>query len=324
MFNAQTLRRDRLAIRSTTADRGIADRSLTRLLPTGVLPAGLLLMVFACGVLSLRIPTANAYQSDEPKTATAGTEPVTVTPATGDAAPAATGTAHSKAEFTAAKESLGVFNSLIGGWRGVGQEKRNSSRGSWQETADWVWDLSGDAPAVVVKIKNGKRFKIVRITADSVPNKFQLELTNVDDSKTTLTGEFVATENKLTANSTTDAAGLEYQITVTLLNEKRTLLAYSQRKAGQSQFAQLAQVGYTREGTRLAEETQQGPECVVTGGLGTIPVTHKGQTYYVCCTGCRDAFDADPDGILADFAERLAERKAKREKEKSSGSNEKK
>ena len=32
-----------------------------------------------------------------------------------------------------------------------------------------------------------------------------------------------------------------------------------------------------------------------------MPVMHKGKTYYVCCTGCRDAFNDDPEGILAEY-----------------------
>ena len=39
----------------------------------------------------------------------------------------------------------------------------------------------------------------------------------------------------------------------------------------------------------------------MTGGLGTIPVTHAGKTYHVCCTGCVAAFEADPEGTLADY-----------------------
>ena len=35
--------------------------------------------------------------------------------------------------------------------------------------------------------------------------------------------------------------------------------------------------------------------CPVTGGLGTMAVSHAGKTYYVCCTGCREAFDKDPE-----------------------------
>jgi YHS domain-containing protein len=50
----------------------------------------------------------------------------------------------------------------------------------------------------------------------------------------------------------------------------------------------------------------------VTGGKGTIPVTYQGETYYVCCTGCRDLFNDDPETVLAEYRERLDEkRKAK-------------
>ena len=41
-----------------------------------------------------------------------------------------------------------------------------------------------------------------------------------------------------------------------------------------------------------------------------MQVTYKGETYYVCCTGCKQAFDADPERILKEYRERLAEVKA--------------
>ena len=53
--------------------------------------------------------------------------------------------------------------------------------------------------------------------------------------------------------------------------------------------------------SQLAEQRVAGRECVVTGGLGTIAVRHKGETYWVCCTGCREAFEADPEAILAEL-----------------------
>ena len=43
--------------------------------------------------------------------------------------------------------------------------------------------------------------------------------------------------------------------------------------------------------------TEKKVECIVTGGLGKIPVSYMGQTYYVCCTGCRDAFNENPAKI---------------------------
>ena len=49
-------------------------------------------------------------------------------------------------------------------------------------------------------------------------------------------------------------------------------------------------------------------ECVVTGGIGNITVSYQGQTYYVCCTGCKDLFEEDPAGVLAEYKERVAKR----------------
>ncbi|MBS0201628.1 MAG: YHS domain-containing protein [Planctomycetes bacterium] len=36
---------------------------------------------------------------------------------------------------------------------------------------------------------------------------------------------------------------------------------------------------------------------------------YKGKTYYVCCTGCRDAFNDDPEGILAAYEKKKTESK---------------
>src|SRR5437773_6908504 len=41
----------------------------------------------------------------------------------------------------AIQEALSDLNSLVGGWRGVGQPVRNSNKGSWTETAEWVWEI---------------------------------------------------------------------------------------------------------------------------------------------------------------------------------------
>ena len=47
----------------------------------------------------------------------------------------------SPASREASQEALAEFNSLVGGWRGVGQPQRNSNKGSWTESAEWVWEI---------------------------------------------------------------------------------------------------------------------------------------------------------------------------------------
>ena len=65
-------------------------------------------------------------------------------------------------------------------------------------------------------------------------------------------------------------------------------------------------VGNQREGTSFAlSDTSYGEKtCVVSQGLGTMPVSHNGRTYYVCCTGCRAAFEEEPERWIAKLAER--------------------
>ena len=87
-------------------------------------------------------------------------------------------------------------------------------------------------------------------------------------------------------------------------------MLHQSRTGQQTQFSRDGEVGYTREGTKLAEERSDGPECIVTGGKGTMSLTYKGQTYWFCCTGCRDAFKEDPEAILAEARARAAKKQA--------------
>lgn len=206
--------------------------------------------------------------------------------------------------------ALEEFNDLIGGWRGTAQPQRNSTRGAWAETAEWVWDLKTEGNvAIRYVIDKGQALQSARLTYDPEHKTYLLVAMLPDKSERTYRGKLE--EKKLVLLSDKDAAGKIHRITVTRLNEKRTLVLLEQRPAEIERFSRVVEIGYTREGTRLAVEGTDGPECVVTGGKGTIQVTHKGQTYWVCCSGCRDAFEEDPEGILREYAEKVAARKAK-------------
>ncbi|MBU6293541.1 MAG: YHS domain-containing protein, partial [Planctomycetes bacterium] len=34
---------------------------------------------------------------------------------------------------------------------------------------------------------------------------------------------------------------------------------------------------------------------------GTSTVSYKGETFYVCCSGCRDAFNENPEKYVKEF-----------------------
>lgn len=208
----------------------------------------------------------------------------------------------------ASRLALGKLNGLVGGWRGVGQPVRNSNRGAWVETAEWVWEIKPEELALRYQVAQGKIFTSARLTYDPQRKRYVLRAALPDKSQRHYSGQF--REGKLVLESAPDGAGLIHLVSISPLNEKRAVVLFQKRSRDSEHSDRVAEVGYTRQGTRLAEEGAGGAECIVTGGKGTMTVTYKGRTYYVCCTGCRDAFLADPEGILAEAARRDAQKKA--------------
>ena len=37
-----------------------------------------------------------------------------------------------------------------------------------------------------------------------------------------------------------------------------------------------------------------------------VPLTYKGETFYVCCSGCRDAFNENPEKYVKEFKAKKA------------------
>ena len=211
------------------------------------------------------------------------------------------------AESKEIQEALTEFNSLIGEWRGVGMTKRNSTSGAWKESAQWVWDFDASPLGIRYEVKDGKLIEQGILSFDPKQNQFTLAVVSPDETERQYVGQL--DEKKLVLETTTGEEEEGYRLTITLLNEKRTLVLHEKRRAGQTFYSRVAEVGYTREGTRLADPGAGEPECLVTGGYGSMKVMFEGETYYVCCTGCLQAFQEDPAGVVAEYKKKLADRK---------------
>ena len=219
------------------------------------------------------------------------------------------------ASTAAVKEALTQFQDLIGGWIGTGQPKRGSAVGAWREKADWRWKFAGEQAALECVVEEGKLLKSAMLSFDPAKKSFLLKTVEPIESKEETTEREYAGElheKKLVMESAGTDSSDGRRITITRLNEKRTLVLFERKAPSQNFYSRIAEVGYTREGTRLADSNQTGPICVVTGGVGTIKVSFKSETYWVCCTGCRDAFNDDPEGVLADYKKKLEEKKVKK------------
>ena len=205
------------------------------------------------------------------------------------------------------KKALSRFHPLIGDWRGVGQPRRSSNRGAWTEKAEWIWAFQDGEPSLRCRTQKGKLLKEARLSWHPQAEHYLLDVVFVDNAKHRFTGQLK--DRKLTLLSKPDQAGDTRRLTLTMLNEKRTLVLIEKQSRGRGPYARVAGIGYTRAGTSLAVAGVDGPECIVTGGKGTIPVKYNDKEYYVCCTGCRQVFDKDPTGTVADYLAQLAERK---------------
>jgi YHS domain-containing protein len=204
--------------------------------------------------------------------------------------------------------ALKTYAGLVGSWRGTGQPERGRTRGAWLESASWAWKLSKESAGLEMTIKKGKYLQSAVLRPGPEPKSFILDATLADGSKRGFTGRDSG-KKSLALSAEGKGAGVR-RITLTPLHDTRLLMKLEAQDPDTNAFHQLGEVGYTREGVAFAAG-ESGPLCIVTEGRGTIPVSYKGKTYYVCCTGCRDLFQENPESVLAEAAERDKEKAKK-------------
>jgi YHS domain-containing protein len=207
---------------------------------------------------------------------------------------AATAAAADKTE--PAKDALKALNEFVGQWKGNGETKSGKTE-IWKESAEWSWDLKGE-PALKLKVIGGKQFtegtlkylpdkKKYELTAKDMDKKDQVFTGEIKAKKLVLTREDPDTKDKTTIEMSTNNDGARFVYNVAV------------QKKGVGIARRLVEVGLTKEGASLAGGKKN--ECIITGGLGTIPVSYGGKTYYVCCTGCRDEFNANPKKYVEEY-----------------------
>jgi YHS domain-containing protein len=198
--------------------------------------------------------------------------------------------------------ALKPYGSLVGGWRGVGQVERGKTKGAWTEQADWAWKLTPDSAALEGKITKGKHLKSLVLHPGPEPHTYVADAVLADDSRRSFAGK--GQEEKPLVLTASPAGGPGVQrITLTPLHGTRLVVLLEAQDPDNKVFYRLGEVGYTRQGVAFAVG-ESGPICIVTEGRGTMQVSYKGKSYYVCCSGCKDLFNENPEAILAEAAER--------------------
>ena len=200
------------------------------------------------------------------------------------------------------KEALKPFNDLVGSWRGTGEPEGTRAekiQGFWTESITWVWQFKGEDVWMKIAFEKGKHFSSGELRY--VPDRKIFRLTVTTPAKEKLTFEGTLEGKRLTLDREDSAKKETQRLVFTFLHANRHLYRYDVKKEGAVSFAKQFQVGATKEGEPFATSGDGSPECIVSGGKGTIPVSYKGKTYYVCCTGCRDEFKDNPEKYIKEY-----------------------
>jgi hypothetical protein len=198
-----------------------------------------------------------------------------------------------------AKEALGTFSDLIGSWRGTGTpvgSRAEQQKGFWTETMTWQWQFKGDDAWLKVAFDKSKHFASGELRFSPMDETYALTLRTLNNEEMTYRGAYKDKNLTLERQAQNEAQRLVF----TLLHENRFLYRYEVKPQGKSLFTKVYGVGATKEGVPFAAGDGK-PECIVSGGVGTLAVTHMGKTYYVCCSGCRDEFRENPDKYIKEF-----------------------
>jgi len=204
---------------------------------------------------------------------------------------------------------------LLGAWHGTTQREIGQFKAT--DKPSWVWDFQTDRnqPALVMTSTESPYIRSARLTYLTQQDLFQLQAVDVDGQTRILEGTFsepvqefqgddqkmhVKYKLQLTQVSPTESRD-QWQIVLNQQENNRYLQEMA-RKRG-SNYLRFDTVATQREGTSFAKsDAGYGEkECIISGGLGTIQLSYKGKSYWVCCTGCKAAFEEDPASWIAEY-----------------------
>ncbi|MSR79693.1 MAG: hypothetical protein EXS11_03080 [Gemmataceae bacterium] len=198
------------------------------------------------------------------------------------------------------KEALQKLQEFVGQWKASGgPDGRNKVVPIWSETIEWSWKFKGDEVSLMMKIGGGKYLKGGELRYLTEKKAYQLDAIDIKGEKLVFTGKFA--KDILTLERLDKKSDERQQLVMNTAAEGiRFLYRFKKAEEGRTLFTGVYIVQATKEGESLGA-AQKKNECVVSGGAGTMTVSFKGETFYVCCSGCADAFKETPEKYIAEF-----------------------
>ncbi len=199
------------------------------------------------------------------------------------------------ADLKASKEALQKVQDFVGLWNVEGTQKVGAKTEAWKEKVSWGWKFKdGDAWITVSFAEGkGKYFTVGELKYDVVKKKYLLSLTPSGKGEMAQTFEGDYAKGALKVDRKDPKTGDVYRLTLNTLAEgDKFALKYEKQDGGKGLFAAVHAMNGPKDG--LVAGAPKKPECIVSGGSANIQVSYNGKTYYVCCSGCRDEFNAEP------------------------------
>ncbi|MFZ9091846.1 MAG: hypothetical protein ACO3FE_17360 [Planctomycetaceae bacterium] len=216
-------------------------------------------------------------------------------------------------------DKLKPIQILLGQWRGT--TRREFGEFKAVDAHEWIWDLQSqpDQPALVIASDNSPYLQTGRLTWDLEQQEFLLEGEDLDGNARTFRGNFTEEPHEVLGDddkpqkvfrleltqTQPDDSGEQWQLAIAQQENNRYLLQVDRRR-GNASFARHDTVSTQRDGTSFALNDTDYAErtCIISEGLGTTELKWKGRSYWVCCSGCKAAFEEDPATWIARAAER--------------------
>jgi hypothetical protein len=195
-----------------------------------------------------------------------------------------------KKDTKAIRAAFKDINDFVGSYKLAGP--------TWVEKGNWGWKFKGEDRWLHFDIEKGKHFKGGDLRFDPAKKKFVLAMTTADGKQKVYEGTFK--DEKLTVEHTDPATKkVTERLVMNTVDEGARFIYRLDKKSGT-----IFRKAFEAQGGKEGEAFSGGGKknvCCVTGGLGTMAVSYKGKTYYVCCSGCRDAFNENPEKVIKEF-----------------------
>jgi YHS domain-containing protein len=203
------------------------------------------------------------------------------------------------AETVKIKKAVKELQDFMGNWNLEGTQKTGAKTEAWKEKIEWSWNLKDQMRSIKVTFAEGKGkyFSKGEMTYALDKKKYVLTLVDKDKKEQVYEGDLLKSGG-LKLERKDEKTGDVNRLTLNTLSDGvRFSLKMEKQEGGKGLFSSAFQMVGNKDGESLAGGTKK-PECIVTGGAASIAVSYQGKTYFVCCSGCRDAFNENPEKFV--------------------------